>query len=328
VKARLTLIFAVLIVMVGATMWIVRDRTAGTPVPVMAVASNRTVPAAPAADRSNTPATVAPLAAPAPERKPAPTVHVAPSGELSYVARDGDTVSQLAIALLGTDSRQNRELIINENASLKRDPDKVLEGQRYTFTQRSAQSGDDTQSKQTRDPAPAASVAAKTSADDKEDSKASVVATGPELRYTAQPGDTVGGLASELLGGDTQANREGIVAGNASLQENPDHMVAGKSYTIVARNGLASDPTAPQAKAPTTQPDADEAAKLGVGRRLRYTAQPGDTLSKMAVVLLGSDNEVNRELIVRSNNSLKEDPDHLVAGQTYWIVAPTEEAGR
>lgn len=58
---------------------------------------------------------------------------------------------------------------------------------------------------------------------------------------------------------------------------------------------------------------------------LRYTAKPGDTVSKLAVALLGSDTPANLELILRSNFNLKQDPDHLVAGQTYWINAPTAD---
>ena len=62
---------------------------------------------------------------------------------------------------------------------------------------------------------------------------------------------------------------------------------------------------------------------MGVGRVLRYTAQAGDTVSKLATVLLGSDTKANRQAIIDNNRSLKQDPDHLVAGQTYWISAPT-----
>jgi nucleoid-associated protein YgaU len=146
------------------------------------------------------------------------------------------------------------------------------------------------------------------------------------LKYTAQEGDTVSGLASDLLGRDTKANQDGITAGNASLRQDPDRLVAGRSYTIVARNGLAAAaPTTRPANAPTTQPDADDLARIGAGRVLRYTAQPGDTVSKLAVALLGNDTPENRELILRSNFSLKQDPDHLVAGQTYWINAPTAD---
>ena len=55
---------------------------------------------------------------------------------------------------------------------------------------------------------------------------------------------------------------------------------------------------------------------------------PNDTVSKLAVVLLGSDTPENRDLIIKSNPSLRQNPDHLVAGQTYWIDAPTADAGR
>ena len=81
------------------------------------------------------------------------------------------------------------------------------------------------------------------------------------------------------------------------------------------------------AKVPTTQPDADEAARLSVGRSLRYTAAAGDTVSKLALKLLGSDTAANRDLIIQSNPSLKADPDQLTAGRTYWIPAPTTADG-
>src|SRR5437764_889250 len=74
------------------------------------------------------------------------------------------------------------------------------------------------------------------------------------------------------------------------------------------------------------QPDADDLVKLSMGRALRYTAKPGDTVSKLAVALLGSDSRANRDLIIKSNASLKQDPDHLEAGRTYWIAAPTVAA--
>jgi hypothetical protein len=49
-------------------------------------------------------------------------------------------------------------------------------------------------------------------------------------------------------------------------------------------------------------------------------------VSKLATVLLGSDTPANRDLIVSSNFSLKQDPDRLVAGVTYWIPAPVRDA--
>ena len=152
-------------------------------------------------------------------------------------------------------------------------------------------------------------------------------ANGPMLKYTARPGDTVHVLAAQLLGADTKANCDLIIAANPSLQSDPDHLVAGQSYTIVAANGLAASTDGPRAAAlPKADRDADDAAQLSVGRTLRYTAQPGDTVTKLAIALLGSDTPANRNLILEANPSLKRDPDHLVAGKTYWISAPTADA--
>ena len=91
--------------------------------------------------------------------------------------------------------------------------------------------------------------------------------------------------------------------------------------------GMTTDRAAPQRKEPVPADavDADDVVQKGAARTLRYTAKSGDTVSKLAVSLLGSDTPDNRDRIVQSNPSLKRDPDHLVAGQTYWIAAPTGE---
>ena len=67
-------------------------------------------------------------------------------------------------------------------------------------------------------------------------------------------------------------------------------------------------------------------AQLSVPRTLRYVAQPGDTVTKLTTTLLGSDTAGNRKLILDANPSLKHDPDHIVAGKTYWIAAPTADS--
>jgi hypothetical protein len=105
-------------------------------------------------------------------------------------------------------------------------------------------------------------------------------------------------------------------------------MVAGKSYTIAARNGLAADPAARQPASATNPRDADDIVRNGTGRSLRYTARAGDTVSSLAAALLGSDTVANRASIIKNNPTLKQDPDHLEAGKTYWITAPTADSAR
>ena len=333
-KSRLTLIFCALTVLLGAMVWLVNDRPGVATVPAMAVSPAD--PPAPVARLAAGPsAAVAPIAPasvpvpapafapvpPAPRQIPAPTASIDASGEVTYVARAGDTVSQLAGAMLGSDSKENRDAVIAASPSLRMNPDRVLEGRSYTVASDAARNDDESARPAAGPARPAGRGETRVAAPGDE----APAPSGPSLEYTAQPGDTVRGLAANLLGGDTEANRRGIVGGNPSLRDNPDHLEVGRSYTIVARNGLAADPDAPQPKPPTTQPEADEAARLSVGRMLGYTARPGDTVSKLATVLLGSDTPANRELILRSNFSLKQDPDRLVAGVTYWIAAPVAE---
>lgn len=313
-KSRLSLIFAALVVLLGSMIWMVQDQSAIAPVPALAAELTVAAPAAIVSDVATAPAVSAPIATapPVSQTQSLPAVHVDASGDVKYVARTGDTLSQLAVALLGSDSKEHRDAIIKANPSLESNPDLVLAGQTYLAP-------------------PVAGLGAKeaetnsrTVLDEKAKDKSAGVASGPKLSYIAKPGDTVRGLAGHLLGGDTEAHRQSIIAGNVSLQRDPDHLVAGESYTIVAPNGLAADPTSPQAKSPTTQPDADDVVR-GASRDLRYTALTGDTVSKLALVLLGSDTHANRDVIINSNPSLKHDPDHLVAGKTYWITAPTVE---
>jgi hypothetical protein len=334
-KSRLTLIFAALTVLLGAMVWVIQDRPTAPEAPAMAAEQALAPAAAPAAGQAAAAAIPATVPVAAPQGQSPPTVLVDASGDVTYVARAGDTVSQLAIALLGSDSKANRDAVIAASPSLQSNPDRVLAGQTYSADSSLDAVEDHDQGRQA-DVAPAVPAAGsipkedapavQPAADGETAGKAAGVADGPSLKYTAQPGDTVRGLAADLLGGDTKANRQGIVAGNFSLRQNPDHLVAGQVYTIVARNGLAADPDAPQAKVPATQPEADEAAKMSVGRMLGYKALPGDTVSKLAVILLGSDTRANRDLIVRSNFILKQDPDHLVAGVTYWIPAPIQDS--
>lgn len=319
-KFRLTLIFAgFVLVLAAVTMWIARDRSTNLS-PALASGPTIVVRAEPAVEPTTAPSVTETPPAP---HKSAPMVQVDADGSIKYVARPGDTVSQLAIALLGSDSKERREAVIAANPSLQPNADLVLTGTTYSIVLPSRQeaAADAASARKDSADAPAASKATTTD-------KPATSADGPRLKYVAQEGDTVGVLAANLLGGDTKANRDSIIAGNIRLQNDPDHLVAGQTYTIVATNGLAANPNAPSVKAPTTQPDADEALKVGAGRKLRYTAQPGDSVSKLAVVLLGSDTPANRELIMKSNFGLKTDPDHLVAGQTYWITAPTADVSR
>jgi hypothetical protein len=321
-KSRMSLIFSALVVILVSMVWVVRDRgnsgdvaivPAIAPAPIEVLVQSVPTPAPTQVSVTPPiPAEVLPLP------KSAPLVHVATDGNVNYTARGGDTVSDLATALTGSDSKANRDAVIASNSSLQKNPDRVLDGKTYTLQPVGVQSADAPAGDAPVGDAPVAdapvAAASEVTADEKPDSQRS-------LKYTAQPGDNVAVLAASLLGGDTKTNREAVISGNASLQRDPDHLVAGKTYNITTTSGLAAAPSV-QALAPTSQPDADDAARMGAGRVLQYTAQAGDTVSKLATVLLGADTKANREAIIANNHSLQQDPDHLEAGKTYWISAP------
>jgi len=331
-KNRMSLIFVALVVILISMIWVIRDRgnagdvalaPAMAPAPMEVLVQN--VPVPPPVSQAASSPTVSPAmtvtppipAALAPQEKSPALVHVATDGTIRYTARAGDTVSELAVAMLGSDSKAHRDAIIAANPSLLSNPDRVLVDQTYSIQPSVDQPGE------TAVDATAQTATSTPSADQAADQKGDSTRN---MKYTAQPGDSVAVLAASLLGGDTKTNRDAVINGNASLMRDPDHLVAGKTYNIATTTGLAAAPVAGSPDiAPTTQPqgeDADDAARMSVGRVLRYVAQPGDTVSKLATVLLGSDTEANRAVIINNNRSLKRDPNHLVAGKTYWIAAP------
>lgn len=54
-------------------------------------------------------------------------------------------------------------------------------------------------------------------------------------------------------------------------------------------------------------------------RAKEYTAQPGDTLSRMAGRLMGANTKANRDAIVKANPALAGNRDVVIAGKTYII---------
>jgi Tfp pilus assembly protein FimV len=61
----------------------------------------------------------------------------------------------------------------------------------------------------------------------------------------------------------------------------------------------------------------------------QYTAQPGDSVSKMAARLMGANTKANRAAIIAANASLQQDADRVIAGETYVIpTASSVAAGK
>ena len=123
----------------------------------------------------------------------------------------------------------------------------------------------------------------------------------PLREYKAQTGDSLSRLASRFLGANTKANREAIVRANASLQQNPDKIIEGRTYLIpVAQpatpgaNGVASaqpQNNPPQAPAATPTPEANPASQgesAAAGAFTWYTVKENDNLWRIAADPLGT----------------------------------------
>jgi nucleoid-associated protein YgaU len=62
-----------------------------------------------------------------------------------------------------------------------------------------------------------------------------------------------------------------------------------------------------------------KAPTAATAKKAEYIAVAGDSLSKMASKLLGSDTKANREAIVKANSSLQKNPNVVVIGRKYTI---------
>ena len=96
---------------------------------------------------------------------------------MQYRAQAGDTVWRMAAKLLGTNSRANRQAIINANPSLRDDPDRVIVGQTYVIPE-----------------------AGRTVMAPSISSANPPAANGREYFYTVQEGDSLWQIANDELG--------------------------------------------------------------------------------------------------------------------------------
>lgn len=311
---------AVGVVVMGGMTWLVWPDQAETPktnewvVAERLEAAKDTSGTAPISQRLvETPTAIEPIAvAPILAATPAATMHVALAGE---------TVGSIAADLPGNQGHAYRVAIINANPSLKADPDRLLTGQSYVIPASPEVAAAPALAEPTIRPEPASQPKA----------EIKPVATKKpvtELRYTARAGDTVIAMAEAFLGSGSKANQDAIVAANTSLDADRNQVVAGQTYRIPAPDGLSASATSSSDRAsvrPMLQPDADQLVAGGAPRSLRYTARPGDTVTTLAIALLGSDTVQARDAIINHNPEMKTDPDRVIAGQTYFIPAPAAD---
>lgn len=140
---------------------------------------------------------------------------------------------------------------------------------------------------------------------------------GAGAKYKAEAGDSLSKIAAKFFGSDSKANREAIVKANPSLAENPEMIIAGRTYTIP---GVvqAQAPAQPQPKAASPapkpqQPTAERTEKQPIkasAAEYWYQVQKGDTLTKIAKDRLGDVHtvaaikELNRENVKDWNKLL------------------------
>ncbi|HEX4053033.1 MAG TPA: LysM peptidoglycan-binding domain-containing protein [Tepidisphaeraceae bacterium] len=120
------------------------------------------------------------------------------AGPAQYRAQAGDTVSRMAAKLLGTNSRANRQAIINANPSLRDDPDRVIVGQTYVIPE-----------------------AGRTVMAPSISSANPPAANGREYFYTVQEGDSLWQIANDELGDPSAV--DAIKELNQSVLKGKDH---------------------------------------------------------------------------------------------------------
>jgi nucleoid-associated protein YgaU len=128
--------------------------------------------------------------------------------------------------------------------------------------------------------------------------------------YTAVAGDSLTKIAAKVYGSSTRANRQAIALANASLKDNPNRIIIGRTYVIPALNGAANAvaTNAVAANEPAAAPASDA--------KYTYVVKSGDTLWSIAREELGDTKtiaaikELNKDILhgsdrVRPNMKLR-----------------------
>jgi nucleoid-associated protein YgaU len=147
-------------------------------------------------------------------------------------------------------------------------------------------------------------------------------ANGPErIEIYGQGGSDTGGHATPPAGGAPGAV---AVAPSGNLLD-PPNGTANPSNNLLAAENRGGAIVIPQHDPPVIPSNPEP--PLPVIQVQQYTAEPGDTVSKMAMKFLGSRNPANLNLILKVNPDLAANPHKVVVGQKYNIpVAPAAPA--
>ena len=144
-KSRVSLTCAAVVVLLVAMTWVVQDRRSAAASTTATATIPATIPTTFSQAADVTPAPTAGTPDLAPAAKAAPMVRICAVEPVGYVARDGDTISEVTIALLGSDSKDHRDQVAAANVSFQRDPDRVVAGRVYSIDTSPGESGADHQ---------------------------------------------------------------------------------------------------------------------------------------------------------------------------------------
>jgi len=135
----------------------------------------------------------------------------------------------------------------------------------------------------------------------------------PLREYKAQAGDSLSKLAGRFLGANTKANREAIVRANATLQQNPDRIIEGRTYLIPAPPAANSGtPVAAAPAAPSPAPAPAQTDPAAAGAFTWYTVKENDSLWRIASDQLGTGTAVKQ--IKELNADVLKGSDNLQVG--------------
>ncbi len=148
------------------------------------------------------------------------------------------------------------------------------------------------------------------------------------IDYKVEAGDSLSKIAAKVMGTNSRANREAIIAANPSLKENPDRIVVGKTYHVPAvastvASASQTNSTAlidtnlhpPKNDSPAPAPTPKELAKVDVpANESFYIVKTGDSLWRIANDQCGASSAVDAIKELNKSTLKGENHDVVIVG--------------